>query len=70
MRCRLYLLVAAVSLCSLAGADDRQPVPDEATQQKTDALVQEVFAEEIKKATKPDDKLTLSKRLIEESQKD
>ncbi|MEE3220186.1 MAG: WD40 repeat domain-containing protein, partial [Planctomycetota bacterium] len=50
-------------------ADDRLPVPDEAAQKAAAELVQEVFGDQIKTATGPDQKLALTKRLIEEARK-
>ncbi len=69
MRLQLALLVLAFSLHSVSPADDRLPVPDEAAQQEAAALVQEVFGDQIKAAVKPDEKLKLTGRLIDESQK-
>ncbi|MFP6691870.1 MAG: WD40 repeat domain-containing protein [Pirellulales bacterium] len=65
----MALLVLAFSFHSVSLADDRLPVPDEAAQQEAAALVQDVFGDQIKAAAKPDEKLALTERLIEESQK-
>ncbi|MEE2707364.1 MAG: WD40 repeat domain-containing protein [Planctomycetota bacterium] len=54
---------------SVSPADDRLPVPDEAAQKEAAALVQEIYGDQIKAATKPDGKLKLTRRLIEQSQK-
>ncbi len=67
MRLQLALLVLAFSFHSVSLADDRLPVPDEAAQKEAADLVQEVYGDQIKSDAKPDEKLKLTKRLIEEA---
>ena len=69
LRLQLALLVLAFSFHSVSLADDHQPVPDEAAQQKAAALVQEIYGDQIKAATRPDEKLKLTNRLIEQARK-
>jgi hypothetical protein len=57
-------------LCSCFGsvvADDRLPIPDKAAQKEAVDLVKEVFGKEIKAAQTPDQKLALTKKLLEQS---
>jgi hypothetical protein len=69
MRSRLIALdlALAISICSVANADDRLPIPDQAAQKKANELIQAVFGDQTKAATKPDAKLALVNQLLEES---
>lgn len=64
----IVVFVASI-LCNASRlhADDRQPIPDETAQKEATALVQEVFGKEFEEATSPDQKLTLTKKLLEEA---
>ncbi|MFP6694401.1 MAG: cellulose binding domain-containing protein [Pirellulales bacterium] len=69
MRRQLALLILVFSFHSASLADDRQPVPGESAQKQAADLVQEILGDQIKAAIRPDEKLALTNRLIEESQK-
>ena len=49
MRC--FFLALLLSICPVAHADDRHPIPDEASQKEADTLVKEVLGDVIRSAT-------------------
>ena len=63
MRCRL-LLLALASFLSVAGADDRLSVPNEATQDKLLKLARDIYQEDYKAADTAEQKSALAKQII------
>ncbi len=68
MRSKKCLAIALLLSCATTvHADDRLPIPDVAAQKEADALVKEIFGDEIAKAKTPDEKSAFIKKLLEES---